>query len=150
MTNDTDSVAEKVFEISRKFSASAEQVFDAWLDPGGVGRWLFASADGEMKRVEVDPRVGGKFVISDQRGDTLAEHFGTYLEIDKPHRLVFSYAMDLKAEPTVVTIEILEMEDGCQLLLSHRIDPEWGDVLAQINEGWTSILESLATMLNAE
>ena len=39
---------------------------------------------GDMKRVEIDARVGGKFYFSDMRDGTEARHWGTYLELDRP------------------------------------------------------------------
>ena len=149
MSDNTDTILASKFEIVRQFKASAERVFDAWLDPDGVGNWLFASADGVMQRVELDPREGGKFVISDQRGDELAEHFGTFLEIERPSRLVFSYNMDPAEPQTVVTIEIETLDEGCRLTLSHDMDPKWGDISEQVNEGWTTILEGLSAVTAA-
>lgn len=150
MNDNPDSAAPETINISRHFSATPEQVFDAWLDPDAVGSWLFASPDGVMKRVELDPRVGGHFVISEQRGDTLAEHFGEFLQIDRPHRLVFGYNMDREDKltvVTVVTVEIVATEEGCQLTLSHDIDPKWAHMIDLARAGWTTILEALATVV---
>src|SRR5688572_32910930 len=47
--------------VTRRLSAPAERVFDAWLEPEVAGRWLFATASRPMARVEVDARVGGSF-----------------------------------------------------------------------------------------
>lgn len=99
-----------VITVERRFAAPPETVFDAWLDAAGVGQWLFATPDGVMERVEIDPRVGGRFVVAERRGGVLAEHFGQYLEIDRPRRLVFTFgyaAGDVRDdEETRVTIEI--------------------------------------------
>jgi uncharacterized protein YndB with AHSA1/START domain len=32
--------------LERRFEASAERAFDAWLDPNKTGRWLFGTAGG--------------------------------------------------------------------------------------------------------
>jgi uncharacterized protein YndB with AHSA1/START domain len=36
---------------------------DAWLDPEKATKFLFARPGGEMVRVEIDPRVGGRYSI---------------------------------------------------------------------------------------
>lgn len=150
MNNNTDSALARTIIVSRHFSATSEQVFDAWLDPKAVGSWLFASPDGVMKRVELDPQVGGHFIISEQRGDTLAEHFGEYLQIERPHRLVFGYNMDPEEKLTIVTIKIVATEDGCQLTLSHDMDPKWADMIELARAGWTTILEGLAAVVESK
>ena len=75
--------------VNRRISASPERVFDAWLDPKKAGKFLFATATGQMVRAGIDPRVGGKFVFIDRRDGEDVEHTGEYLDLDRPRRLVF-------------------------------------------------------------
>jgi uncharacterized protein YndB with AHSA1/START domain len=133
--------------VTRHFDASAERVFDAWLDPATVGRWLFATPDGQMQRVEIDARVGGKFVIAEKRGNAVAEHLGTYEIIDRPRRLVFSFADSWDHNPTRVSVEIEPAAGGCNLTLTHEMDPQWANFAEQARKGWTGILEGLARRL---
>jgi uncharacterized protein YndB with AHSA1/START domain len=135
-----------IVRIARRFTASAERVFDAWFDADRMRHWLFATPTGEMVRAEVDARVGGAFLFTDRRDGVDVDHVGEYLEIDPPRRLVFSFTVPLFSnEPSEVSVDITPIGGGCELVLTHR------GVLAEYRErtegGWTGILEGLATSL---
>ncbi|MEJ2086280.1 MAG: SRPBCC family protein, partial [Acidobacteriota bacterium] len=127
-------------------SASAECVFDAWLDPEKAGRFLFATADGEMVRVEIDARVGGRYSIVDRRDGQDVEHVGEYLEIERPRRLVFTLQVPFYSEEVDrVTVQIEPTDGGCDLTLIHETAPRWADAAV---EGWSGILDSLNKALS--
>ena len=132
-------------EVSRRIAAPPERVFDAWLDPNSLGRWLFATPDGVMERVEVDARVGGRFQVDEQRGDELAKHFGTYVEIDRPRRLAFDFGTSFEETTTRVTVTVTPDGDGSLVTLRH--DGVWTDWQDLTRQGWTMILESLERTL---
>jgi len=77
--------------VPRRFSASSERVFDAWLDPEKVPKWM--SLSGEMVRVQIDARVGGTFSFVERRDGEEIEHIGEYLEMACPRRLVFTWCI---------------------------------------------------------
>jgi uncharacterized protein YndB with AHSA1/START domain len=135
-----------VVKVTHHFNASPERVFDAWLDPETAGKWLFATPTGQMVRVEIDARVGGRFVIVDRRNGEDVEHTGEYLEIDRPRRLVFTFGVP-KYSPlfTKVTIEIEPAASGCDLTLTNEDVP--AEYLSSNEKGWTGILVGLAESL---
>jgi uncharacterized protein YndB with AHSA1/START domain len=136
--------------VEHRFRQSAERVFDAWLDVRIARRFLFSTDTGEMVRCEIDPRVGGRFVLTDRRPDGEVEHTGQYLEIDRPRRLVFTFGIPA-ASPTfdIVTIEIEPNADGgCTLRLTSEMKPEWKDYADRARQGWSRILEGLDTALS--
>jgi uncharacterized protein YndB with AHSA1/START domain len=133
--------------VSRRFEASPEPVFDAWLDPGRAAKFLFATPTGEIVKAEIDARVGGSFLVVDRRPDVgEAEHFGRYVEIDRPRRLAFDFALSKDmTDATRVTIDIRPVGEGCELTLTH--EGVWQDYAERTEGGWTTILEGLAAAI---
>ncbi len=150
MTNATNEKTLPV-HLERVFNCSPQRVFDAWLDASTLGRWLFATPDGKMRQVEIDARVGGALRVVEQRGDTLADHLGKYMEIEPPHRLVFCFryvqAGETATPATRVEIDFVLHPEGCLLRLTHHIDAAWADYRERTREGWASILQGLAALL---
>lgn len=132
--------------VRRRFAASPERVFDAWLDAEKAARWLFATPEGQMVRAEVDPRVGGRFAFVDRRGDEDVEHTGEYLEIERPRRLVFTFSVD-GTEFDRVAVEIEPLETGCELTLTHEMRAEWAKYADRAQAGWMMILDGLGSSL---
>lgn len=130
--------------VTHRFTASPERVFDAWLDPARAGKWLFATPTGEMVRVEIDPRVGGSYCFVDQRDGEDVEHTGEYLEIDRPRRIVFTLAVEKYAQDVDrVIVDVVPLDSGCELAITHEINPKWLEYADRIEEGWTGILDRL-------
>lgn len=137
----------QIVTVTRRFTVSPERVFDAFLDPAIAGRFMFAAAGGEMVRVDIEPRVGGAYTFVDRRDGQDIEHVGRILELDRPRRLVFEFAVP-KYDPrfTTVRLEIAADGDGAALTLTHEgVDDQYRD---QTGQGWTMILEAAAAALS--
>jgi uncharacterized protein YndB with AHSA1/START domain len=118
------------------------RVFAAWLDPVSLARWMRPKGMTADARVEVDPRVGGKFRIVMIQGRKEFEHAGEYLSLEPPSRLSFTWISDATDhKPTEVTIEFLEKPGGTELVLTHRRLPS--DQLESHRQGWTDIFRNL-------
>lgn len=132
-------------QVTQRFNAPAERVFDAWLDPETARKWLFATPEGAMVRAEIDPQVGGSFLFVDfvdRRAGVNVEHTGEYMEIDRPSRLVFTFSVD-GSSPDAITVDIVPLDHGCKLTLTHEMASEWADYVERTRQGWTTILEGL-------
>jgi uncharacterized protein YndB with AHSA1/START domain len=131
--------------VTHRYDASAERVFDAFLDPAKARRFLFTAPGGAIVRADIDARVGGAFCFVDRRGSEDIEHNGVYLEIDRPRRLVFEFAVP-RYDPTMtrVTIEIAPRGKGCELELTHEVLRGWE---SDVTKGWTMILDNLAPVV---
>ena len=151
MTADPD----RILRMTRRFDASPERVFDAWINPQTARKWLFASPADEAYTAEIDARVGGKWMITARRGGADYTADGEYLEIDRPRRRVFTFAM-LQFSPNSdrITVEIVPSGAGCILtLIQEGIDI--ADELRQLppgveggtEKGWSLMFDILAAAL---
>jgi uncharacterized protein YndB with AHSA1/START domain len=52
-----------VLRLEREFSATPEEVFDAWTNPDVLTRWWAARPTWTSPGCEVDLRVGGRYVL---------------------------------------------------------------------------------------
>jgi uncharacterized protein YndB with AHSA1/START domain len=137
--------------VSHRFTASAERVFDAWLDPAMARVWMQQPFPGlgrlDVRRVEIDARVGGKFTFSDMRAEGEAVHWGYYREIDRPRRLVFAWFTseeDERTETSVVTLTITPLPGGgCEATIVHQMNAKWAEYVPQTEKGWGSMLRQI-------
>jgi uncharacterized protein YndB with AHSA1/START domain len=135
-------------QISRRFKAKAADVFDAWLDPANASLWMFAYPSGDVVRVENDPRPGGGFVFIDRQNGEDVEHAGTYVEIARPHRLVFTFCVpDFTSDLDRVTLDITSTKDGCEVNLVHEMRPVWAEYSDRAETGWLKVLARIAAQV---
>jgi uncharacterized protein YndB with AHSA1/START domain len=134
--------------ITKQFNASAGRVFDAWLDPAWIGRWMFGPNVREEKivRLGCEPRVGGKFSFVVNRGGIEIDHIGEYLEIDRPHCLVFTWTTrGTQSNSSRVVVEIVPQgDDACELTLTHVMGSNWAEFANKAVASWREMLDVLA------
>jgi len=136
--------------VTHRFAASAERVFDAWLDPSKVCKFLFATATGQIVRADIDARVGGRFTIVDRRNGEDVEHVGTYVAIERPRRLVFDLSVPkYSSDESRVEIEIQPLAHGCELTLVQHMPGRYADVKGRSQDGWRRILGMLEEIVPA-
>lgn len=137
-------------EVVKNFTAAPEKVFDAWLDPEVLSRWMFGPEvrDEEIVSLENNPEESGTFSFVVRRDGNKLDHKGTYREINRPNRLVFTWGVDTEArDESVVFISIEATADGCRLTLVHKMDPKWEEYKERTIEGWTYMLSKLKEIL---
>src|SRR5499433_650371 len=133
--------------VTRRFGASPQRVFDAWLDPKTAAQWLFARSTAQITCAEIDPRVGGWFYIVERRDGESFEHMGEYLEVDRPLCLVFIlFAEKYSLEFERVTVVFHPQGSGCELNLTHETKQH---LVGQIRRDWIQVLDGLAAVLDA-
>ncbi|MEX0647438.1 MAG: SRPBCC family protein [Balneolaceae bacterium] len=132
-------------KIIKDFGVPAEKVFDAWIDPKWISRWMFGPdvRDEEIIKLEASPKKNGTFSYVVRREGELINHLGTYLEVNR-----FTWGVEgVSEEESTVTIEIVSTENGCRLTLIHQLDPEWSEYTERTKEGWSFIMDKLKDLL---
>ncbi len=136
--------------VEKRLRHPRERVFEAFLDPARVGQWLFHTPEGVMEQADYDPVVGGSFAIFERRGPDLARHFGRFVAIDRPDRIVFDFWVDeAPDEPTRVTVTFGDDGRGCVVVLSHDLAAAWAAYADRSVAGWKMILDSLERVTEA-
>lgn len=147
-------------QVTRHLRAAPERVFDAWLDPALLGHWMFGPEvrDEQIVRLQMDARVGGTFSFVVRRGGDEIDHIGRYLVIERPRRLVFTWAArdfnddevgDDAQDSSRVSIIIEPRDTGCELSLTHALAAEWAEYTDRTRAGWSSMLDALQRTLDA-
>jgi uncharacterized protein YndB with AHSA1/START domain len=132
-------------EIVRLFKAQAERVFDALTLPDKIVHWFGPSPEFSATVEICDLRPGGQWRIAmyAPKGD-ISRVGGVYSEIDRPRRLVMTWAWQSTPErESLVTFELLPTADGTLLRLVHEgfFDEAARD---RHHGGWTASLERLS------
>jgi uncharacterized protein YndB with AHSA1/START domain/DNA-binding transcriptional ArsR family regulator len=125
--------------------ATPEQVWQALTDPELTGRfWGHAQVS--------DWAVGSPVDHVRIDGSEIADATGTVVEVDRPHRLAFTFgepgrpADDPTFEPSLVTFEIESYRDIVKLTITQA-QLRSMDELRAVGEGWPTVLANLKTLL---
>jgi uncharacterized protein YndB with AHSA1/START domain len=140
--------SEAVVRIERTFTASAEDVFDAWTSPEVMRRWLHVASDWGTPEAEVDLRVGGRVRVVMRRPDgTEVEMWGEYTLIDRPRRLTMRWTFeDDPANQQLLELTFSEAGGATTVLLVNS-DISTDERRRRQDEGWRGCLEQLGRLL---
>ena len=138
--------------VRREIAASAEDLFDAWLDPESMSAWM-KPRDIRETHAENDPREGGSFrIVMVRDDDDSVVHTGMYRVIDRPRRLVFTWVSphtDFRDSVVTVTFEpagaagAAGASDASTVVQIHHVGLPSAAEQAGHTDGWTSALEVL-------
>src|ERR1700730_14858377 len=89
-------------EVSRTIAASAENIFDVWIDPNSPGGPWFGG-----DRVIVNPVVDGLFYLAVKHEGRTWPHFGRFLRIERPSVIEHTWMSEAtKGLESTVTLTI--------------------------------------------
>lgn len=146
----TDVSQELVLELTHRYAARREDVFDAWVNPSVLKRWWAAQPTWQTPVADVDATEGGSYRLS-MRTDTGDVHTvgGVFTEVRPPERLAYTWGWEegpdaamAGSEETLVTVDFLEDGAGTLVKLTHS-----GFANAEIKgmhiHGWEAVLANL-------
>ena len=128
----------QMIERELRIDANPETVFEFFTNPDKMVRWKGRAAT-------LDPRPGGVYRI-EMNAETIVA--GEYVEVDPPHRLVFTWGWEggyASTPPGSSTVEITLTPDGDGTLvrLVHSGLPNAESVAAHA-DGWDMYLGRLS------
>jgi uncharacterized protein YndB with AHSA1/START domain len=141
-------MTELTVNISKIIDAPIEKVFDAWLNPKMLSKFMTPMPGMPESDVENDARQGGSFTIIMHVGDDKLPHTGKYLEINRPNKLVFTWASHRSLDDSTVTLNFTKLDDHkTKISLSHVkfIDEQ---ARSDHEGGWSSILDKLSDVMS--
>ncbi len=134
-------VAPAVLVVRRTIPATAEELFDAWLDPQALAIWM-RPGNTHRTTATVEARVGGRYQIVMEAGERSIPHTGEYRVIDRPRRLVFTWhSPHTGGRDTLVTVDFLAAAQHTEVVITHEWLPE--TQFDAHRGGWTSALDKL-------
>ncbi len=142
---------ETTLRIERVIDARPAEVFHAWTTPKAMEQWYRDGDDFVARVVELELRPGGKYRVEfGPAGQEPYVEYGEYLEIDPPHRLVWTETLEGVDAPwsgTRVTLELHDDNGKTRLNLTHEGFPTSShrDLAAG---GWPGFLDRIDRLLS--
>jgi uncharacterized protein YndB with AHSA1/START domain len=125
-----------VYERTIAIDASPETVWEFFVDPQKLMRWMGIDA-------ELDPQPGGIFRCNVIPGHTAR---GEFVEVDKPHRVVFTWGWDgnegVPPGSSTIEAELTPEGNGTSVRFVHRDLPN-AEAVASHAQGWDHYLSRL-------
>jgi uncharacterized protein YndB with AHSA1/START domain len=128
--------------VTRTIPASADAVFDVWIDPKSPGGPWFGA-----ERAILNPTVDGLFYLAMKHEGRIWPHYGRFLRINRPHLIEHTWMSEgTKGAESVVTITMQAKGNETEVTLRHSGVPD-DEMGHKHKDGWTWILSALAESL---
>ena len=145
-----DDTTGPIVQVRRRVGASADQIFDLWTKPDLMVRWMSPFPGAVHCKASCDLRPGGAFSLVMSSEESSREVSGTYVLVDRPRKLVFSWIGPLTNDVnTLVTVELNPRSDETDLVLTHERLPTPA-ILEGHTKGWGNILDHLADAVSRD
>ena len=125
--------------VARTIPASAENVFDVWINPNSPGGPWFGA-----ERVILNPVVDGLFYFAVKHEGRTWPHYGRFLQIDRPRQVEYTWMSEAtKGAESIVTVTMGPRGEETEVTLRHSGVPD-DELGRQHKDGWTWMLSALA------
>ncbi|ELZ05272.1 SRPBCC family protein [Natrialba asiatica] len=145
---------ERSMTASRVVEASPERVYEAFLDPDELARWLPPTGfSAEVHHLEAEE--GGTFRATftgetEEFADYGHSFGGTYQELVRGERILYTESFETDdpamAGEMTVTVTFETVSEGTEITVRHEGFPE-ATSPSDANEGWTDSLGNLAAVV---
>ena len=138
--------ADRTVTVRRVLPAPPDVVYDEWLDPVGMLEWMCPRPARAVK-ISLEPAVGGSLRIDIEDSGSSLYVTGTFVELDRPRRLRFTWSCSAWADPSaqsLVTVSLTDHgADETLMTIEHeQLPPEevdnhqrgWGAITVQLGE----------------
>ncbi|MGB8819450.1 MAG: SRPBCC domain-containing protein [Rhizobiaceae bacterium] len=130
--------------VNRRINQPAKKIFDAWLNPEMMAKYMVPDDSFTVPHAEIDAKVGGRFSFIVKK-DKESPHAGTYQVIDRYSKIVFTWESPFSAEGSFVTLTFTPVEGGAtdvelthvKFLSEESRDGHkrvWGTILATLGD----------------
>lgn len=141
-----DSIGATV-QVRRRVKARADEVFDLWTKPDLMVRWMSPFPGAVDCKASSDVRPGGAFSLVMTSGELNREVSGAYVQVERPHKLVFTWTGPLTNHvSTLVTVELIAQGDETDVVVTHERLPTQAMIEGH-TRGWGNILGHLADVV---
>jgi uncharacterized protein YndB with AHSA1/START domain len=143
--------ADRKVIVRRVLPAPPDVVYDEWLDPVGMIEWMCPRPARAVK-IALEPSVGGSLRIDIEDGGLSLYVTGTFVELDRPRRLRFTWSCSDWADPSVQSLVTITLEhhgvSETMMTIGHeQLPPEqvdrhqcgWVTIAAQLGEALSDI-----------
>jgi uncharacterized protein YndB with AHSA1/START domain len=128
--------------VSRTIPASAERIFDVWMNPKSPGGPWFGA-----ERVIWNPAVDGLFYLAVKQEGKVWPHYGRFIAIEPPQKVEYTWVSEAtKGLESIVSFTLEPRGEQTEITLRHSGLPN-DEMGRQHKDGWTWILSKLAETL---
>lgn len=133
--------------VTRRINQPAARIFDAWLNPDMMAKYMVPSDEFTVPHAEIDAKVGGRFSFIVKK-DKENPHAGTYLAIDRYTKIAFTWESPFSADGSTVTLTFTPAgESATDVELTHVKFLSEGSRDGHKNV-WTTILATLDQLVS--